>query len=140
MRDLAQIKLFADLPDKELKNIGEEFKDVVHPAGSEIMHVGSKGAGFMVIYDGGVLIKLPDGRTRELGPGDHFGEMALLDAEGRSVPVVAVGEVSLGVLPAWSFKAFLAEHPEVAYRLMQGLSQRLREVESHSTEHPHSDG
>lgn len=137
MRDLAKIKLFEGLPDRELRVIGEDLKEVVHPAGTEIMHVGSHGAGFMVIFDGAVIVKLPDGRTRELGPGEHFGEMALLDDEGRSVPVIAVGDVTLGVLAAWSFKPFLTEHPEVAYRLMQGLSRRLREVELHTGDHPH---
>ena len=55
--------------------------------------------------------------------------MALLDHEGRSATVKADTDVSLATIPEWGFKPFLAEHPEVAYRLLQVLSQRIRQAE-----------
>jgi CRP-like cAMP-binding protein len=56
--------------------------------------------------------------------------MALLDHEGRSATVKADTDVSLATIPEWGFKSFLEEHPEVAYRLLQLLSQRVRQAES----------
>jgi CRP-like cAMP-binding protein len=58
--------------------------------------------------------------------------MALLDHEGRSASIRADGEVTLATIPEWNFKSFLKEHPEVAYRLLQALSQRVRQAESGS--------
>ena len=103
-----------------------------HPKGHEIVVRGDGGVGFMVITDGKVSVKTVSGRTRELGPGDSFGEMALLDHEGRSATITADSDVTLATIPEWNFKPFLKEHPEVAYRLLQTLSQRIRQAEADS--------
>src|SRR6202165_905323 len=105
------------------------MKIVNHPAGHEIVVRGENGVGFMVILDGTVSVSTVQGKTRTLGPGDSFGEMALLDHEGRSATIKADTDVSLATIPEWGFKSFLAEHPEVAYRLLQVLSHRIRQAE-----------
>jgi CRP-like cAMP-binding protein len=70
---------FAGLPPKELRRIEADLTEVRQPAGKEIMVAGNQGMGFMVILEGEAEVSLPDGRTRKLQRGDHFGEMALLD-------------------------------------------------------------
>jgi CRP-like cAMP-binding protein len=105
------------------------MKTVKHAAGHEIIVRGDSGVGFMVITDGTVTVKTVQGKSRKLGPGDSFGEMALLDHEGRSATITADTDVTLAAVPEWNFKAFLKEHPEVAYRLLQLLSQRVRQAE-----------
>jgi CRP/FNR family transcriptional regulator, cyclic AMP receptor protein len=130
MLDLKSAKLFKGLPDGEMKKIERKLKLVQHPAGHEIVVRGDGGVGFMIITDGTVSVSTVQGKTRKLGPGDSFGEMALLDHEGRSATVKADSDVSLATIPEWGFKSFLEEHPEVAYRLMQVLSQRVRQAES----------
>ncbi len=129
MLDLKSAKLFKDLPDGEIKKIARQLKMVQHPAGHEIVVRGDGGVGFMIITDGTVTVSTVQGKARKLGPGDSFGEMALLDQEGRSATVKADTDVSLATVPEWGFKSFLAEHPEVAYRLLQVLSQRIRQAE-----------
>ena len=129
MVEIKQAKLFAGLPDSELRSIEKQLKIVKHPAGHEIVLRGEGGVGFMVITDGTVTVKTGQGKTRKLGPGDSFGEMALLDNEGRSATVKADTEVTLATIPEWNFKPFLNEHPEVAYRLLQTLSRRVRQAE-----------
>ena len=84
----------------------------------------------MVITEGTVSVNTVQGKTRKLGPGNSFGEMALLDHEGRSATITADTDVTLATIPEWNFKPFLKEHPEVAYRLLQVLSQRIRQAES----------
>jgi CRP/FNR family transcriptional regulator, cyclic AMP receptor protein len=128
--DIKQAKLFQGLPDGELRSIEKQMKVVQHPAGHEIVVKGENGVGFMVILDGRVTVTTVQGRHRELGPGDSFGEMALLDHEGRSANIKADTDVSLATIPEWNFKPFLTEHPDVAYRLLQLLSQRVRQAES----------
>jgi len=130
MLELKSAKLFQGLPDGEIKKIERQLKHIQHPKGHDIVVRGDGGVGFMIITDGSVTVTTVQGRTRKLGPGDSFGEMALLDHEGRSATVKADTDVSLATIPEWGFKSFLEEHPEVAYRLMQVLSQRVRQAES----------
>jgi CRP-like cAMP-binding protein len=130
MADLKSVKLFKGLPEKELKSIEKELKVITHPAGHDIVVKGGSGVGFMIITDGTVTVTTIQGKTRKLGPGDSFGEMALLDHEGRSASIRADTEVTLATIPEWNFKSFLEVHPEVAYRLLQALSQRVRQAES----------
>ena len=129
MVDVKQAKLFKGLPESELRTIEKQMKIVNHPAGHEIVVRGDNGVGFMVILDGTVTVSTIQGKSRKLGPGDSFGEMALLDQEGRSATIKADTDVSLATIPEWNFKPFLKEHPEVAYRLLQVLSQRVRQAE-----------
>ncbi len=130
MADLRSVKLFKGLPEKELKSIEKELKVITHPAGHDIVVKGGSGVGFMIITDGTVTVTTIQGKTRKLGPGDSFGEMALLDHEGRSASIRADAEVTLATIPEWNFKSFLEVHPEVAYRLLQALSRRVRQAES----------
>jgi CRP-like cAMP-binding protein len=127
--EIKSAKLFEGLPDSELRSIEKQMKTVGHHAGHEITVRGEGGVGFMVITEGTVLVKTVQGKSRKLGPGDSFGEMALLDHEGRSATITAESDVTLATIPEWSFKPFLKEHPEVAYRLLQVLSRRVRQAE-----------
>ena len=129
MVELRQAKLLQGLPDSELRSLERQMKTVKHPAGHEIVVKGENGVGFMIILDGTVTVATVQGRSRSLGPGDSFGEMALLDHEGRSASIKADTDVSLATIPEWNFKPFLKEHPEVAYRLLQLLSKRVRQAE-----------
>ena len=129
MVELEAAKIFEGLPASELKTIQRQVKTVKHPAGHEIVCRGEGGVGFMVITDGTVTVETVQGKSRKLGPGDSFGEMALLDHEGRSATITADTDVTLATIPEWNFKPFLKEHPEVAYRLLQVLSQRVRQAE-----------
>jgi CRP/FNR family transcriptional regulator, cyclic AMP receptor protein len=128
--EVRNAKLFEGLPDSEVRSIEKQMKIVRHPAGHEIVVRGEGGVGFMVITDGTVTVKTVTGHSRKLGPGDSFGEMALLDHEGRSATATADSEVSMATIPEWNFKPFLKEHPEVAYRLLQTLSRRIRQAEA----------
>ena len=132
MVEVKSSKLFQGLPESELRSIEKQMKTVKHPAGHEIVVLGDGGVGFMIITDGTVTVTTIQGKARKLGPGDSFGEMALLDHEGRSATIKADTDVSMATIPEWNFKPFLKEHPEVAFRLLQVLSRRVRQAESDS--------
>jgi CRP/FNR family cyclic AMP-dependent transcriptional regulator len=127
--ELKPMGIFEGMSEAELKKLAREMREVRHPAGAEIMIRGKDGVGFMVIVEGEAEVTTPDGRHRRLGPGDHFGEMALLDHEGRSAGVTARSDLLLAAVTEWGFKPFLSEHPEVTYRLLETMSRRLREAE-----------
>ncbi len=127
--DLKGIGLFEGIPDNSLKKLGKQMREVHHPKGAKPVVRGKDGVGFMVILEGQAEVSTIDGRHRLLGPGDHFGEMALLDQQGRSADITARTDLVSAAIPEWEFKEFLNNHPEVAYRLLQTLSRRLREAE-----------
>ncbi len=128
--DLRSVKLFAGMSESDLKKIERQMREVTHTKGAQITIRGREGVGFMVILDGEAEVTTPDGRNRVLGPGDHFGEMALLDQGGRSSTIVATTDMVVAAIPEWHFKPFLMEYPEVAYRMLQTLSRRVRDAEA----------
>ena len=121
--------LFEGMSPDELKKLARQMREVQHSAGTEIIIRGKEGVGFLVILKGEADVTTADGRHRKLGPGDYFGEMALLDHQGRSADITATSDLVVAAVTEWGFKTFLAENPEIAYRLLQTLSRRLREAE-----------
>ncbi|TMB95320.1 MAG: cyclic nucleotide-binding domain-containing protein [Chloroflexi bacterium] len=128
--DLKPVGIFEGMSPGELKKAAKSMREIRHPQGAEIMIRGEGGVGFLVILDGEAEVATPDGRHRRLGPGDHFGEMALLDHQGRSASVTAHTDLVAAAVPEWGFKPFLQDHPEVTYRLLETMSRRLREAEA----------
>jgi CRP/FNR family transcriptional regulator, cyclic AMP receptor protein len=127
--ELKPIGLFEGLSDNDLKKLAKQMREVRHQQGADIIVHGKDGVGFLVIVEGEAEVTTGDGRHRKLGPGDYFGEMALLDQQGRSADIVARTDLVLVAVPEWGFKQFLGDHPEITYRLLQTLSRRLREAE-----------
>jgi len=121
--------LFDGMSPAELKKLAREMREVRHPQGAKIIIRGKEGVGFLVILEGEAEVTTSDGRHRTLGPGDYFGEMALLDHQGRSADIAAKTDLVVAAVTEWGFKGFLAENPEITYRLLQTLSRRLREAE-----------
>ena len=130
--DLKARGLFEGMSESDLKKLGKQMREIRHPKGAKPVVRGKDGVGFMVILDGQAEVSTVDGRHRILGPGDHFGEMALLDQQGRSADITARTDMVAAAIPEWEFKEFLGNHPEVAFRLLQTLSRRLREAEEAS--------
>src|SRR5262249_34719321 len=83
---------------------------------------GETGLGFFVIEDGNASVSRDEQVVRNLGPGDFFGEVALIDEGPRSATVVATTDLSCRGMTAWEFKPFVEEHPDVAGALLQPLA------------------
>src|SRR5215831_18273590 len=111
--ELRSVELFEGLSDSDLKRLVEQMHEVRHRRGAEIAVLGSQGVGFMVILEGEATVSTPDGGRRTLGTGDYFGEMALLDQEGRSATITAATDLRIAAITEWTFKPFLLEHPEI---------------------------
>jgi CRP-like cAMP-binding protein len=65
---------------------------------------------------------------RQLGPGDHFGEMALLHGGPRLATVTAKTSLTCLTISAWAFKSFVQKHPQVGWAMLQTLAERLMEA------------
>jgi CRP/FNR family transcriptional regulator, cyclic AMP receptor protein len=127
--NLQKVPLFKDLSSRDLKQLAGAMNERTYAAGREITTEGESGLGFFVVADGTATVTI-DGQTRrQLGPGDHFGEMALIDGGMRSAQVTAETDLTCYGMTAWNFRPFLKDHPDLVWALLQTLVSRLREVE-----------
>jgi CRP/FNR family cyclic AMP-dependent transcriptional regulator len=124
------IPLFAEADDRFLERLAGEFMERHFPAGETIAEEGEAGRTFIVIESGDVTVTVHGRDVGRLGPGDAFGEMALIDKSARSATVKADTDVHAYQLPVWSFRPFVESHPEMAWALLEALAQRVREAES----------
>ena len=133
VESLKGVPLFAGVRDKELGRLVKAMRDSRFNEGEVITTEGRSGVGFFLIEDGNATVSLRGEIVRTLGPGDHFGEVALIDEGPRSATVTATTDLRCRGLAAWEFKAFVQEHPEVAWPLLETLASRLRDAEERSS-------
>jgi CRP-like cAMP-binding protein len=124
------IPLFSELEEKNLELLARQMHERRFPEGSEVTTEGSTGAGFFVITEGNAEVTVGGEHRATLGPGDYFGEIALIDDGVRSASIVAATDLLCYGLTPWEFRPFVEEHPGVAWALLQTLARRSREAPS----------
>jgi len=127
---LGRVPLLAGIPRRDLERLSRSFRERSFPQGHVITGEGQPGVGFFVILEGSANVSVGGEQRATLGPGDAFGEMALIDQGPRSATVVAATDLRCLALSAWEFKPFVEEHPSVAWALLEALAKRLRALES----------
>jgi CRP-like cAMP-binding protein len=116
---LGAIPLFAGLSDEQLDRLVGATSEFDAPAGQALIERGKPGSGIFVLEQGMAIVEAPEG-TRELGPGDVFGERALLGEDvGRTARVRAETDVRCLAIGRVEIEQLLAEDPRVAERLRQ---------------------
>lgn len=132
---LARVPLFVDLGQRELQRLAAACAEREYAAGDVLVRQGDPGAGLFVIESGRVrVMRHEEGSARELavmGPGEVFGEMALLDEYPRSATVTAIEPTRVILLPVFDFRAALHEDGDISIRLLAVVSRRLRRAEQH---------
>ena len=127
------VPLFAEADDRFLEQLAAEFTNRTFAAGETLAREGEVGRTLIVIETGNVTVTIHGQEVGRLGPGDAFGEMALIDRSARSATVTADTEVRGYQLPVWSFRPLIESHPEVVWPLLEALAQRVRAAEGRST-------
>ena len=130
---LGKVPLFATLAEKERQRLARSFTERTFPAGHEVAVEGHNGVGFFVIDSGEASVTKDGEEIRKLGPGDYFGEMALIDNGPRSATVTADSELRCHGMTSWSFRPVVESHAEIAWPLLEALVARLREAERRAT-------
>jgi CRP-like cAMP-binding protein len=116
---LRTLPLFADLDDAQLDRLAAATTEFEAPAGQALIERGRPGSGMFVLEQGQAIVEAPEGQ-RELGPGDIFGERALLGEEiERTARVRAQTDVRCLAIGRPEIERLLAEDPRVAERLAQ---------------------
>jgi len=130
---LQKIPLFADLEPKELEQLGGSFKERTFQAGDTVAREGESGAGFFVIESGEAVVKVGAEEVRRLGPGDYFGDIALIDMGARTATVTAESDLHCYGLTFWDFRPLVESDARIAWPLLQAMAKRLREAEASPT-------
>jgi len=125
---LAAARLFDGVDEAGMTRIADVAVEVDFPADHVIARQGEIGTGFFVIKSGSVRVVRDGRRIADLGPGEFFGELSVLDGRPRTAQVVASGPTSCLALSAWDFEAVVLDHPRVALAILRGLAGRLREL------------
>jgi len=118
--DLKRVPLFACLSKRELKRLAQHFRERSLPRGSTPVREGTmSGVGFFVIADGEAAVSVDGSVVTTLGPGDHFGEVALVSKAKRTATVTATTDLRLLEVAFYDFREFALSNPDVTWKLLQ---------------------
>jgi CRP/FNR family transcriptional regulator, cyclic AMP receptor protein len=134
LNHLAQVPLFSALSKKELQLVARRAEDVKVDPGRILVSEGSTGSEFFVIIDGNATVSRHGRKVATLGPGDAFGELALLDKAPRNATVTASTPMELVVLGQREFGGLIDEVPGFARKLLAGMARRLRDSDAKSVQ------
>jgi CRP-like cAMP-binding protein len=123
---LRRVQLFSDLDDDELARVAGVFKERRFADGETVIQKGSGAAAFFVIDSGAARVIVDDEERRVLGPGDHFGEMALIDAGTRTATVVASGPLVCSGVTYWDFQPLVEANGVIGWKLLRSTIESYR--------------
>ena len=127
---LQRVPLFSEFERGELQRIARSFKERTFASGSTVVDEGKAGAGFFVIDNGEATVTLRGAERGKLGPGDYFGEIALIDDGARSATVTADSELHCYGLTSWEFRPLVETNASIAWKLLETMAKRLRAAQS----------
>jgi CRP-like cAMP-binding protein len=132
---LASVPLLAGLDRKTLEQLAQRAKRRTYAAGEAIVTQDAPASALYIILSGHATVERgqddPSERLGTLGPGDFFGELALIEEHPRSATVRATEPTECLLFVAWEFTALLKEHPQVAVPIMYALIARIHQREHH---------
>ena len=127
---LGSTDLFGPLPRRALHRVAEATSTVHHDAGKQLATQGQEGVAFHLIVEGTATVTVGGRPGHQLGKGDYFGEIALIDGEPRSATVTVDSPMTTIALTTWDFRPLLDEEPSIAKALLLAMCARIRRSEA----------
>jgi CRP-like cAMP-binding protein len=127
--DLSKIWLFAPCSTRDLRKVRQSLDEITAEAGEVLCEEGTTGHEFFLIVSGTAAVRRKGRKIATLGPGQYFGELALLDRQPRSATVVAETDMALLVLEQRHFLGLLDTLPSLSRKLLGAMAARLREAD-----------
>lgn len=129
-KELVQkVPIFSELDDRELRGLASSMKERIFSAGDTIATEGQSGVGFFLIEEGEATVSVGGNEVASLGPGDHFGEVALIDDGARTATVTAKSDLKCYGITSWEFRPMVEQNASLAWKLLQQMAKRLRDAE-----------
>ena len=122
------------MTDRTLEAIADLTSEVKFAPGQVIVREGDVGDTFYVITSGSAVVERNGSRLRELGEGDFFGEISLIDGQPRTATITANAQVQALALDRDDFQRLIDQHPSVRLELLMALTERLRKVAPEPTD------
>ena len=126
---LQRVALFAGMDRRQSEQIARLLKERRFQKGETVILEGSGGAAFFLIDTGEATVSQKGVVLRTVGPGDHFGELALIDGGPRTATVTAATDLVCYGLTFWEFRPLIERNGTIAWKILQELAKRLRVVE-----------
>jgi len=123
------VPLFEGLNQRELRDLASTMKERTFREGQTIAVEGQSGIGFFIIAEGTATVSQGGEDRATLGPGDHFGEIALIDDGVRTASVTADSQLKAYGLTSWEFRPLVESNATIAWKLLKTMATRLREAE-----------
>jgi CRP-like cAMP-binding protein len=124
--DLKRVPLFSDLSQRQSRQLAKSFKERAIPAGVLLTTQGEmSGVAFFVIAEGEAAVIVDGERVGTMGPGDHFGELAMISESERTATVEALTPMRCHTIQFWHFRAFAKKNPDVTWKLLQHVTDLL---------------
>ena len=123
MQLLKRVPIFEGLEARELERIAGSMKQRTFRAGDTVTTEGQGGVGFFVIEDGEAKVSIAGDERRRLGPGDYFGEVALLTDRPRTATITAESDLRCYGMTSWDFKPLVESHGSIAWKLLQAMAK-----------------
>ena len=129
---LHRVPLFAELKPKELEKLRNSFKERTFAEGEDVASEGETGGGgrFFVIESGEAIVSVHGEERGRLGPGDYFGDVAMIDRGERTATIHAASDLKCYSLTFWDFRPLVESDARIAWPLLQVMAKRLRAAES----------
>ena len=127
---LQDTPIFANTSEKSLESMIKSAVEKTVSPGEKLVQEGQGGVGFYLILEGKAEVIKDGQKLAELGTGNFFGELAVIDGQTRTADVVAVTETKCWILSQWAMKSIIANHPEVALSMLEELARRLRATDA----------
>jgi CPA1 family monovalent cation:H+ antiporter len=123
---LQAVPLFSELNQRQLKRISRDFRDRRFKAGTSIVRQNEmSGIGFFIITEGEAAVLVDDREVAWIGPGKHFGELALISESVRTATVTARTPLRCLEITFWDFRRIAKDNPDIAWKLLQYVSGLL---------------
>jgi CRP-like cAMP-binding protein len=126
VEELARVRLFSGLNQRQLRRLARHVKERQFRPGVAVVTEGTmSGVGFFIVAEGEASVSVDGREVARIGPGDHFGELALINEDVRTATVTAVTRLRCHVIQFWDFRRFAKENPDVSWKLLQHLAGML---------------
>ncbi len=123
---LRKVPLFAGLDQRELRQVADSMQERRFPAGSTVVREGAAGAGFFIVEEGEAEVTVGGEPRGTIGPGDYFGEIALLTGSERTATITARTDMLCYGMTSWDFRPLVETNSAIAWKLLTAMADKLR--------------
>jgi CRP/FNR family transcriptional regulator, cyclic AMP receptor protein len=123
---LRKVPLFADLDNNELEQIASSMRERRFEPGDTVTQEGAGGVGFFVVEEGQADVTVGGESKGSIGPGDYFGEIALINESPRTATLTASTDMVCYGMTSWDFKPLVESNSAIAWKLLTAMAEKMR--------------